>query len=65
MRRRVLAVAGAALLAGCGGSRSSPTTPAPTPTPTSSAIVVLDSSNFDAVVLGAAKPVVVEFHSPT
>ena len=67
MRRRVLVVAGVALLAGaCGGSRSSPTTPAPTPTPApSSALVVLDSTNFDAVVVGAKKPALVEFHLPT
>jgi hypothetical protein len=65
VRPWILAVAGVALLAGCGGGGSSPTTPAPTPTPIPSAIVVLDSSNFDAVVLGASKPSVVEFHSPT
>ncbi len=68
MRRRVLVVAGLVVLASCGGG-SSPTTPtptpAPTPTPIPSAIVVLDSTNFDALVLGAAKPVLVEFHLPT
>jgi len=26
---------------------------------------VLDSSNFDALVLGATKPALVEFHLPT
>ena len=68
MRRSVLAVAGLAVLAGaCGGSSSSPTTPTPTPTPTPipSAVVVLESSNFDALVLGATKPALVEFHLPT
>ena len=65
MRRWTLAVAGVALLAGCGGGGSSPATPDPTPTPIPSAIVVLDSGNFDAVVLGPSKPSVVEFHSPT
>ncbi len=66
MRRRVLAVAGLALLTGCGGGGSSPSTPTPTPTPTaSSAVVVLDSSSFDALVLAAPKPSAVEFHSPT
>jgi hypothetical protein len=68
VRRKALAVAGLAVLAGaCGGSSSSPTTPVPTPAPTSlpSAIVVLDSGNFDALVLGATKPVLVEFHLPT
>jgi hypothetical protein len=69
VRRTVLAVGALCLLAGCGGggSPSTPTaaaTPSPTPT-VSSAVVVLDSSNFDALVLGATKPVLVEFHSPT
>jgi hypothetical protein len=68
VRRRVLAVAGLVALAGCGGG-SSPTTPtptpAPTPTPVPSAIVALDSTNFDALVLGATRPVLVEFHLPT
>ncbi len=71
MRRRVLAVASLAVLAGaCGGGRSSPTAPTnpgptPTPTPIPSAVVVLDSTNFDARVLGATKPVLVEFQLPT
>ena len=65
MRRRVLAVAGLALLAGCGGG-SSPTTATPTPTPTPiPSAVVLDSNNFDALVLRATKPAMVEFQSPT
>jgi hypothetical protein len=66
VRRTVLAVAGLLVLAGCGGGGSSPSTPTPTPTPTvPSAVVVLDSSNFDALVLGGTKPAVVEFQSPT
>ncbi len=68
MSRRVLAVAGLALLAGaCGGGSSSPTAPTPTPSPTPipSAVVVLDSGNFDARVLGATKPALVEFQLPT
>lgn len=66
MRRSVTALAVAALIAGGCGGGSSPTTPAPTPTPTPTAnIVVLDSSNFDALVLGATKPALVEFHLPT
>ncbi len=65
VRRRVMVVAGVALLVGgCGGGGSSPSAPTPTPTP-SSAVVVLDSSNFDALVLAAPKPSAVEFHSPT
>jgi len=72
--RRVLAAAlVAAVLAGCGGGTSSPTTPAaptPTPTPTPPAadptkLVVLDAGNFDALVLGMARPSLVEFQRPT
>jgi len=67
--RRILALAGLSLLAGCGGG-TSPTTPTPTPlpTPTPAPILsptVLDSSNFDALVLRATKPALVEFQSPT
>jgi hypothetical protein len=70
VRRRVLAVAGLAVLAGaCGGGSSSPTAPTPDPTPIptpiTSAVVVLDSANFEARVLGATKPVLVEFQLPT
>lgn len=55
-----LAVVPAFLFAGCGGSES-PTTP----TPDNPAIVALDASNFDAVVLGSPRPCLVEFHNPT
>jgi hypothetical protein len=70
VRRSALAVASLALFAGaCGGSSSSPTTsiptPTPAPTPVPSAVVVLDATNFDALVLGATRPVLVEFHLPT
>jgi hypothetical protein len=59
--RALGAAALAALMAaGCGGS--SPTTPAPE-APT--AIVNLDSANFDALVLASPRPSVVEFHNPT
>jgi hypothetical protein len=61
--------AAVALLAGaCGGGGSSPTTPSPAPTPTPAAaskVVVLDSGNFESLVLAATRPSVVEFHSPT
>jgi hypothetical protein len=71
VRRSTMALAATALLtAGCGGGASpsapsAPSTPAPTPTPAPSAVVVLDSGNFDAQVLRATRPVLVEFHSPT
>ena len=68
--RRGLAAATVAVLlaAGCGGGgTSSPTTPA-TPTPPAgdaTKLVVLDSGNFDALVLGMARPSLVKFQSPT
>jgi hypothetical protein len=46
---------------------SSPTTPA-SPTPPAgdaTKLVVLDSTNFDALVLGLARPSLVKFQSPT
>jgi hypothetical protein len=63
----------AAVLAGCGGGTSPPTTPttstpAPTPTPPAgdqTKLAVLDSGNFDTLVLGTARPSLVEFQRPT
>ena len=74
MRRGLAAAAVAAVLAGCGGggtsSPTAPPTPTPAPTPTPGAgdptkLVVLDTSNFDALVLGMARPSLVEFQRPT
>ncbi len=70
MIRRILALVSLSLLAGCGGgpSPTTPTTPTPLPTPTPAPILpptVLDSSNFDALVLRATRPALVEFQSPT
>jgi hypothetical protein len=68
--RRGLAAATVAVLlaAGCGGGgTSAPTTPA-SPTPPAgdaTKLVVLDSGNFDALVLGMARPSLVKFQSPT
>jgi hypothetical protein len=68
VRRGAAIVAVVALVgAGCGGGASSTTTPA-TPTagsPSTSKLVVLDAGNFDALVLTAARPSLVEFQSPT
>ena len=66
MRRWSAFLAVAALLAaGCGGGRtSSPTSPA-TPSGDSSKLVVLDSGNFDTLVLAAPRPSLVKFQSPT
>ncbi len=64
-------ILGAILTTACGGSSSSPTavpTPAPTPAPTptsSSAPVVLDRTNFDALVLASGRSCLVEFQRPT
>jgi len=61
-----MAVAGAALLAGGCGGGSSPSAPTPTSNPgLPAAAVVLDSGNFDALVLGATMPGLVEFQLPT
>jgi hypothetical protein len=62
------AAAVALFAAGCGGGgTSTPTTPA-SPTPPAgdaTKLVVLDSTNFDALVLGMARPSLVKFQSPT
>jgi hypothetical protein len=60
----VLSVAVAA--AACGGGSSGPA--AATTAPASgdaSKVVALDASSFDSIVLGSARPAMVEFHSPT
>ena len=54
----------ASLLAGCGGGGSSPTAPS-APAGDASKVVLLDSGNFEAVVLAAPRPSLVEFQSPT
>jgi thioredoxin 1 len=56
-------ILGAILTTACGGSSSSPTAvPTPAPTPTSSSMpVVLDSTNFDALVLASGQSCLVEF----
>lgn len=54
------------LLSACGGGGSSPTTSATPPaTGGASKAVVLDAGTFDTQVLAAARPSLVEFHSPT
>ncbi len=70
--RAVWRTAGASALAltcglaiACGGATSPATTVDATPTPAPSKLVVLDSGNFDALVLAPARPSLVEFHSPT
>jgi hypothetical protein len=69
MRRRTATVAlTAALFAtACGGGSSSPatTTPSPVASGDPTKVAQLDASSFDAVVLGGARPGLVEFHSPT
>lgn len=69
-RGATLTVAVAALLAvGCGGGGSSPTATATPPSSgggdPSAKLVVLDSGNFDALVLAVVRPSLVEFQSPT
>ncbi len=65
--RATLAVLAVLVSARCGrgGSPASPS-PAPTPTPPGGAApVVLDGSNFDALVLASTRPCLVEFQLPT
>jgi len=59
-------VATGLLAAACGGGggSSSPTTPAASGG-SSPKLVVLDSGNFDSLVLAAPRPSLVKFQSPT
>jgi hypothetical protein len=59
-------VAAGLLAAACGGGggSSSPTTPAAS-VGSASKLVVLDSGNFDSLVLAAPRPSLVKFQSPT
>jgi hypothetical protein len=69
VRRGAAIVAVAALLGvrcgGGGSSATSPTTPSAGGGDSSSKLVVLDSGNFDTLVLAVARPSLVEFQSPT
>jgi len=66
-RRTAVVVMAGALTAACGGGSSSTTPSAPTSgsvgDPTK--VVELDAASFDAAVLAASRPGLVEFHSPT
>jgi hypothetical protein len=54
------------LAVGCGGGgASSPTTATPSGGGGSAKLVVLDSGNFDALVLATPRPSLVKFQSPT
>jgi hypothetical protein len=60
-----MAVAGLlAAACGGGGGSSSPTAP-PASGGSASKLVVLDSGNFDSLVLAAPRPSLVKFQSPT
>jgi hypothetical protein len=67
VRRRAAVLVAGLLAAGCGGSGSSPSaaTPAPAGGGDASKLVVLDSGNFNALVLSAPRPSLVKFQSPT
>ena len=69
-RRVALAMLATLVCAACGGGGTSapstvPTPLAASPSPDPAKLVVLDAGNFDALVLGAARPCLVEFHLPT
>ena len=68
MRRQAAVLLAGLLAAGCGGGGSSPAAPTPSPSvgagdPTK--LVVLDSSNFEALALAVSRPSLVKFQSPT
>jgi hypothetical protein len=54
------------LAAGCGGGGSSPAAaPPPASGGDAAKLVVLDSGNFEALVMAVARPSLVKFQSPT
>ena len=64
--RRGAAVAVVVLVAvGCGGGSSPTATATPPASGGSAKLVVLDAGNFDSLVLGATRPSLVKFQSPT
>jgi hypothetical protein len=67
VRRMTAALVTGLLSAACGGGGSSPV--APTPAPSGGGdparLVVLDSGNFEALVLAVSRPSLVKFQSPT
>lgn len=67
MRQMAAALVAGLLAAGCGGGGSSPTATTP-PSPGGgdpAKLVVLDSGNFEALVLAMPRPSLVKFQSPT
>jgi len=63
---RAAALTAAMAAAACGGGSSNPTAAAtPAASVDASRVAQIDASNFDSVVLGGARPSLVEFHSPT
>jgi ABC-type glycerol-3-phosphate transport system substrate-binding protein len=67
VRRTAAALVAALVAVGCGGSGTSPaaTTPSSPGGGDAPKPIVLDSGNFDALVLAAPRPSVVKFQSPT
>jgi ABC-type glycerol-3-phosphate transport system substrate-binding protein len=64
-RRAALALVAGLLAVGCGGGGASSPTTNPPGASGSAPLVVLASDDFDALVLAAPRPCLVEFHSPT
>jgi hypothetical protein len=63
---RAVALAATVGAAACGGGSSGPSAAtAPSSSGDASKVAQLDASNFDSLALSAARPAVVEFHSPT
>jgi thioredoxin 1 len=53
------------LVAACGGGGARPTSSTPPAPGPASRVVILGAANFEALVLGSARPALVEFHLPT
>jgi ABC-type glycerol-3-phosphate transport system substrate-binding protein len=64
MRRWMAVVAAAIVSAGCGGGAAAPSAVA-SASADPARLVVLDASNFDALVLASGQPCLVEFQLPT
>jgi hypothetical protein len=65
VRRRAAVAVAARVAVGCGGGSSPTATATPPASGGSAKLVVLDSGNFESLVLGAPRPSLVKFQSPT
>jgi hypothetical protein len=64
-RKAAVALVAGLLAVGCGGGGTSAPTTIPSSGGGPTKLVVLDSGNFDALVLATPRPSLVKFQSPT